>query len=489
MKYLIVFFLAVISFQAQDLTYKIIDTGQEKCYNNIEEIEFPNQGDDYYGQDAQYNGFQPAYKDNGDGTITDLNTGLMWQSGLLEDKYSYYDAISMQDTFSLAGYNDWRLPTIKELYSLVMFYGNTGMDDETSIPFLDTNYFEFRYGGTVNPSERFIDAQYVTSTTYTGTTMTGNPTVFGYNFVDGRIKGYPQFMDFEVKFVRGRNDYGINNFVDNGDNTITDLATGLMWEKHGSSEGYRWKEALEYVVQKNSENYLGYSDWRLPNAKELQSIIDYSNAPLVNGKPAIDDIFEIPEIEVEEGNFDYAFYWTNTTHSEMVGNKAVYICFGTAYGFLPPPLGNYQLTDVHGAGAQRSDFKEGEPEDYPVGYGPQGDVIRIYNHILLVRDSELLSSVGNEIGSSIPEEFNLMQNYPNPFNPSTKINFSLPESSDTRLKVYDILGNEIANLVNENLQAGNYSVNFDGTSLSSGIYIYSLEADNKIITKKMTLLK
>jgi hypothetical protein len=57
----------------------VVDTGQEKCYNNSREITYPKPGEAFYGQDAQYQGIQPTYRDNGNGTITDLNTGLMWQ--------------------------------------------------------------------------------------------------------------------------------------------------------------------------------------------------------------------------------------------------------------------------------------------------------------------------------------------------------------------------------------------------------------------------
>ena len=64
---------------ASSLSYVVVDTGQEKCYNNSREITYPKPGEAFYGQDAQYQGIQPTYRDNGNGTITDLNTGLMWQ--------------------------------------------------------------------------------------------------------------------------------------------------------------------------------------------------------------------------------------------------------------------------------------------------------------------------------------------------------------------------------------------------------------------------
>ncbi|MDP4192075.1 MAG: T9SS type A sorting domain-containing protein, partial [Bacteroidota bacterium] len=83
----------------------------------------------------------------------------------------------------------------------------------------------------------------------------------------------------------------------------------------------------------------------------------------------------------------------------------------------------------------------------------------------------------------------LAQNYPNPFNPSTSIKYSIPQNSMVSLKVYDILGKEVASLVNEQKSAGSYEVNFNANSLSAGMYIYELKAGNFTQTKKMMLIK
>jgi hypothetical protein len=92
-----------------------------------------------------------------------------------------------------------------------------------------------------------------------------------------------------------------------------------------------------------------------------------------------------------------------------------------------------------------------------------------------------------ELGT--PNEFRLSQNYPNPFNPSTIIEYSIPSSTHISLKVYDILGNEVAELVNEQKTAGRYRVNFNGENLSSGIYIVRLNYNNYYKTIKTTLIK
>jgi hypothetical protein len=221
----------------------------------------------------------------------------------------------------------------------------------------------------------------VSSTEYVNTTMGGNQTVFGVNFADGRIKGYPTAKEFYCSYVRGNTSYGENDFIDNSDGTITDGATGLTWSQADSGRGMDWEDALAWVEEKNAENWLGYSDWRLPDAKELQSIVDYTRSPDTTSSPAIDPILSCTPITNEAGQPDYPWYWTGTTHaSSRGGEAAVYVAFGRAVGYM-----HGQWVDVHGAGCQRSDPKDGDPADYPQGRGPQKDAIRIFNYVRLVR--------------------------------------------------------------------------------------------------------
>ncbi|MDH4184255.1 MAG: DUF1566 domain-containing protein [Nitrospinota bacterium] len=366
----------------------MVDTGQTSCYDDNGPAKCPARGEPFHGQDAQYFSTQMSYQDNGDGTVSDLVTGLMWQK-TYGAKTSLDAALAAASSQNTGGYNDWRVPTIKELYSLMNFEGVRGDGAADSTPFINTAYFDFAYGNTA-AGERFIDAQYLSSTTYVGTTMNGDATVFGVNFADGRIKGYPRYAtanpgpaggqgaggNMFIRYVRGGQS-GANSFKDNGDQTITDNATGLTWLKGDSvSMGagtLNWQSALAWC---ENLDFAGRTDWRLPNAKELQAIVDYSRSPSTTGSAAIDPIFMASRITVEQGNSDFAFYWTGTTHVESpaYGSYAVYIAFGTAYGYMQG-----RLMDVHGAGCQRSDPKSGDPGQYPQGHGPQGDVIRIYN--------------------------------------------------------------------------------------------------------------
>jgi hypothetical protein len=387
-------------------TYLIVDTGQTACYDDRgAEIACPAEGAALYGQDAQYDGNQPSYTDNGDGTITDNVTGLVWQKspdtdgdGDIDaaDKLTYAEAVTYSQNLALAGYTDWRLPDIKELYSLIDFSGvdpsgYEGSDTSGLVPFIDTDYFDFAYGDTA-AGERIIDAQYASSTLYVANTGgDGGRTMFGVNFADGRIKGYGltlfgQEKTFFVICVREHSNYGQNDFVDNGDRTITDNATGLMWAQDDTGSGLDWEEALAWVDAQNAANYLGYDDWRLPNAKELQSIVDYTRSPSTTDSAAIDPLFNVTTTINEAGQTDYPFYWSSTTHANWTatpGASGVYVAFGRAMGYM-----NGTWIDVHGAGAQRSDPKSGDPADWPTGHGPQGDAIRIYNYVRLVRDSE-----------------------------------------------------------------------------------------------------
>lgn len=364
-------------------TYIIVDTGVKEFYSDTSVIKKPDEGEPFFGQDGHYQINPPSYIDNQDGTITDKATGLMWQKEM-NKKMSLKEASHEVKKSSIGGHQDWRLPSIKELYSLILFTGRV-QGQKAIKPFIDTNNFNQPLGNTQN-GEREIDAQTWSSTEYTGKTMRNDETVFGVNFIDGRIKGYPKYNPrtgqpnkMYFRFVRGNSEYGINHFLDNHDGTVTDLSTGLMWQQGDSSKGMNWEEALKYA-----ENLIiaGLNDWRLPNAKELQSIVDYSRSPQTDGSAAIDPIFEITDIKDPNGERQFPYYWSSTTHLDGRNPyaSAVYVAFGKAQGKM-----HGQLMDVHGAGSQRSDPKSGIERDYPQYFGPQGDVRYVYNYVRCVR--------------------------------------------------------------------------------------------------------
>jgi len=103
--------------------------------------------------------------------------------------------------------------------------------------------------------------------------------------------------------------------------------------------------------------------------------------------------------------------------------------------------------------------------------------------------SDIVTSIVSKENNTMPKQYKLSQNYPNPFNPSTIIQYQLPKSGLVSLKIYNILGQEVANLVNEEQQAGIHEIKFNATHLASGVYFYSIKAGNFVSTKKMLLLK
>ena len=396
-----------VSIGKKGLNNPIADTGQVRCYNNSREIPCPKPGQPFYGQDAQYEGNVPSFRNNSDGTVTDLNTGLMWSKAVDKNKVSLIEAKKIAQRMTLGGYSDWRVPNIKELYSLIDFRGYTGFSrggfsggvPSNAIPFINTDYFDFEYGD-VNAGERYIDAQWLSSTKYVSTTMNGEKTLFGVNFADGRIKGYgykrpgsSREKKFFSRYVRG-DAYGENNFVDNNDGTVTDRATGFMWMKKDSGKSVNWQKALEYA---EDLVYAGYDDWRLSNAKELQYIVDYSRSPDTKGSPAIDSIFQTTSIRNEARKKDYPYFWTSTTHMDGPNPAAgaVYVAFGRALGKM-----HGRILDVHGAGAQRSDPKTGRP----TFRGPQGDARRVNNYVRCVRggSAKIRTSAPSENKSKYP---------------------------------------------------------------------------------------
>ncbi len=482
--------------------YTVTGTGVNVCYNNTAVISCPVlPSEPFYGQGQ---GITPSYQNNGDGTVTDLNTGLTWIKSR-GSKMSWDSAFIMAAQCITGGHNDWRVPSIKELYSLINFNGKSGVNSTSCIPYIDTSYFGWKTGDTTL-GERVIDAQDWSSTKYKGLTMVADSTILGVNFVDGRIKGYPQYQPgtgntvkyrLYVRFVRGNTNYGINSFTDNGDSTVTDNATGLMWTKNDSRYGMNWQSALAWAQSKNASNYLGHNDWRLPTAKELQSIVDYTRCKDYTNSAAINPVFNISQINDEAGNPNWPFFWSNTTHKDNMGG--VYVCFGEALGWMkiPPGSSYYTLYDVHGAGAQRSDPKSGSYTSYFLGYnqngqpvyglGPQGDVIRINNYVRLVRTA--FSTGINNTGSTVPSGFSVIGNYPNPFNPTTVISFTTQKTSNVTVAIYDITGKMIEVLVNGSIPGGNHEIKWNGAGNTGGLYLCKINAGEYSGCIKMVLVK
>jgi hypothetical protein len=376
-------------------SYVVVSTGQDRCYGLQEEIECPPEGHPFHGQDAQAPRRPAAYGANGDGTVSDLVTGLMWAEAAI-GPVSFEEAQTRAADSRLGGHSDWRVPSIRELYSLIDFRGGFTGDPAASRPYIDTGAFRFEYApgtglGDAARGPRPIDVQEWSSTRSVAPAAGDGGLVFGVNFADGRIKGYP-VMDpanrmrtpnrLHLRLVRGPA-YGTNDFRPAAE-TVLDRTTGLQWQRADDGVARSWEAALAHCSALVLD---GHTDWRLPTAKELQSIVDYGRVP------AIDPVFGLAD--------PAAYVWTSTTHLEdppppgrarpfqRRGELAIYFSFGPALGYreLPPGSGRRRWADVHGAGAQRSDPKTASPGSWPEGFGPQDDDVRGWNHVRCVRSA------------------------------------------------------------------------------------------------------
>jgi hypothetical protein len=455
--------------EAPKVRFAVTDAMQTTFYDaagNV--IDAPEPGNTLYGQDAQHQGLQPSYTDNGDGTVTDNNSGLVWQKTPPADKMTYDEAKAYVENLEIGGYTDWRLPTIKESFSIANLGGSLNVEDiSKAVPYIDTEYFDFFYD-----KNKPYTGSYWTSTVIKMPPQNEyekQQQNYGFNWADGHLKSYGDgyyrdgtamgnSIPAGVRAVRGEEGvYGVNDFADNGDGTVTDRATGFMWSKQDSGYinddasvrlpddenfglGRTWVDTLAWVQKMNDAKYLGYDDWRLPDAKELQSIVQYGKTLL----PATDaNTFDLSRSDV--------YMWTSTTSGDFP-DTALYFAFGKAWGINlmsggapagqgsdgekpdgPPPMESKpegessaaalsatvdDFVDTHGPGAMRNDYKDltgaatqtpklarelwsrinGQAFPYPFDENDTttifdlsasenaADYIVLFNHALIVRD-------------------------------------------------------------------------------------------------------
>ena len=326
---------------ASAVNYQIPKTGEITCYDisgNV--ISCKGTGQDGELQDGVALP-SPRFSDNGDKTLTDNLTGLIWPKDGRTDApgsctlgamtwQQALDYVACLNTNDYLGHNDWRLPNVSELESLI----NLGQPENGN--WLQTQGFSLSQ-----------DSEYWTSTT--DVSQPGN--AWGLDNADGCVNSDEKTLTSLVRSVRGGQcgtsasiiclpktgqtqcydasgnvisctgtgqdgelQEGITRpsprFTDNGDMTVTDNLTGLIWTKNGNAPGpsacspgtaMQWQAALSYVACLNTNNYLGRTNWRLPNRKELFSIVDYQqyNPSLSTANPFV--------------NSYPSFYWSSST--------------------------------------------------------------------------------------------------------------------------------------------------------------------------------
>jgi hypothetical protein len=258
-------------------TIKLLpDTGQTTGYTSTP------------GEDADYTINSPSFTDNGDGTVTDNITGLMWQK-TDGGEMTFENAASYCNDLVLGGFSDWRLPTCMELFSINNL-------------------------GKVNPA---LFTMYFTSTTaeywWCDKIRADDITKVWVVNAGGGIGAHPKSETVSAGGTKSFNTRAVryhdmkvtpeDHFTDNSDGTVTDNFTELSWQKVKSSSTYTWEEALVYA---NDLSLANFSDWRLPNIKELQSLNDESLF-----KPSFNKTFFTGIIS---GNF-----WSVTTLIQSTG--------------------------------------------------------------------------------------------------------------------------------------------------------------------------
>jgi len=222
------------------------DTGIDLCSDDTQEIPCPAPGEPFYGQDAQYTTIPMSYTDHGDGTVTDNVTGLMWQQEDDDTNKTWFEAIDYCEDLTLAGHEDWRLPDNFEIHALVDYSRYLPTIDTITFPGTETDYY-WSSSPHNNPQ-----IAWRLSFRYAGLYTYGKYSLGGY-----------------ARCVRGER--RTPSFTDHGDGTVTDNVTGLMWQQDEDTAGRNWEGALAYC---ETLDLADHRDWRLPDAKEMFSIVD-----------------------------------------------------------------------------------------------------------------------------------------------------------------------------------------------------------------------
>ncbi|MBF0230028.1 MAG: DUF1566 domain-containing protein [Desulfamplus sp.] len=329
-------FMAVSAIDSIICQAHVPDTGQTKCYDSNTEILCPLPGNPLYGQDANYplNAMSYTKLDSNGNTLPDSATSwamirdnvteLIWENktddGSIHDKDNYYtwydsnqltnganagtpgdgtdteDFIKSLNDSKFGGYSDWRLPTPQELASIVDYSIQYSTPlTPNAVPAISDKYFPY--------TQHDRDYFYWSATT----TSNYNYNAWGLYFYDGHVNYTTKKNRGYVRAVRG-GDYLISrNLIINGNGTVSDLNTGLTWQQTTDSSSMTWQEAIAYC---ENLNLGGYTDWRLPNIKELQTIIDYRwYSPAVN-------VSYFPDT-LSLSKTSSLLYWTSTSQTSI----------------------------------------------------------------------------------------------------------------------------------------------------------------------------
>lgn len=236
---------------------------------------------DATGDDSHYSINPQTFIDNGDGTISDKNSGLIWQKQSDNLEYSWSDAEKYCTELKLSIYSDWRVPTRRELISILDFGKVDPSINSLFFPGLIDGQSNHYWSSTTLPDDRHWNVNFFFSSSRTSETTDNG--------------------EYFIRCVTGHESESAS-FNDNGNGTVTDNTTGLTWQEDDATHD-QWEDAIMYC---EDLNLAASDDWRLPNSLELETIVDYSfSNPAVNT-----DYFPTAK--------PY-WYWTSTTH---IGSEA-----------------------------------------------------------------------------------------------------------------------------------------------------------------------
>ena len=268
-----------------------ICTGQMRCYDNNYQISCSESEEDFFGQDAYYASQGFCVPKNftiktvsGKNIVVDNNTGLEWQQTVSPQSYTSVDLAYCENS-SYGGYDDWRTPNPLELLTI----GDYDMHDN-----------------------RMWEIYFLNSSSRVWSSMRDfNGSIAVINNLPVHIEWYNYYdREFPLRCVRGENRLRVAEFesstADNGDVVVTDLVSGLVWQKDPSEEILFWQDALSYC---ENSNYAGFSDWRLPNMNELYSLLNLSNQTNPTNLPLVPSDFpsDFPQEKL---------FWSSTSYQD-----------------------------------------------------------------------------------------------------------------------------------------------------------------------------
>ncbi len=323
-----------------------------------------------FGEDADYNFNPPFFILNGNGTVTDTVTGLMWQK-TDGGEMTIENATIYCDTLTLGGFSDWRLPNCHELFSI--------LNHSKANPALNTTYF------TASLAEYWWSSQ----------KQANDASKVWCTNAGGGIGNHPKLetisaggtKKFHVRAVRDISNPSTipNHFINNNDGTVTDLLTGLMWKQVPLIDSVTWEQAL---IDAEGLSFAGYSDWRLPDIKELQSINDEGQI-----NPSVNLTFFTG---MKIGN-----YWSSTTLPNQT-SKAWYL--DTHFGittYLEKTNKNYIICVRNGAAL--SAIREGSDCSLKYKFYPNPSTGKIeINGDAIIEKAIVFDMSGSIIFSSTP---------------------------------------------------------------------------------------